>query len=95
LYSSVNLASSWFPPVPGTITTGESTGFLGLITADGVVVIARAPPKEEGEEDDDDTHLVEEEEEEMGPEQEMEPMEPRRRDISVMFLKKEENSGIL
>jgi hypothetical protein len=25
----------------------------------------------------------------------MEPMEPRRRDISVMFLKKEENSGIL
>jgi uncharacterized ferredoxin-like protein len=91
------LASSWFPPVPGTITTGESTAFLGLITADGVVVIARAPPKEEGEEDDDDTHLVEEEEEEeMGPEQEMEPMEPRRRrDISVMFLKKEANSRIL
>jgi hypothetical protein len=91
------LASSWFPPVPGTITTGESTGFLGFITADGVVVIARAPPKEEEEEDDDDTHLVEEEEEEeMGPEQEMEPMEPRRRrDISVMFLKKEANSGIL
>ncbi len=92
------MASSWFPPVPGTITTGESTGFLGLITADGVVVIARPPPKEEEEEEDDDTHLVEEleEEEEMGPEQEMEPMEPRRRrDISVMFLKKEANSGIL
>jgi len=93
------LASSWFPPVPGTITTGERTGFLGLITADGVVVIARAPPKEEEEEEDDDTHLLEEEEleeEEMGPEQEMEPMEPRRRrDISVMFLKKEANSGIL
>jgi hypothetical protein len=69
------LASSWFPPVPGTITTGESTGFLGLITADGVVVIVRARSKEEEEEEDDDTHLVEEEEEEeeeeMGPEQEM------------------------
>ncbi len=92
------MASSWFPPVPGTITTGESTEFLGLITADGVVVIARPPPKEEEEEEDDDTHPVEEldEEEEMGPEQEMEPMEPRRRrDISVMFLKKEANSGIL